>query len=64
MYEWQPDLPKPASENWREAYGSTTDGRTYTPSDNQAKTTYQAPVGRQRKVLERHNAPTALPRFC
>ena len=45
MYEWQPDLPKPASENWREAYGSTTDGRSYTPSDSQAKTTYQAPAG-------------------
>ena len=46
MYEWQPDLPKPASENWREAYGSTTDGRAYTPSDSQAKTTYQAPNGK------------------
>ena len=45
MYEWQPDLPKPASENWREAYGSTTDGRSYTPSDSQAKTSYQAPAG-------------------
>lgn len=46
MYEWQPDLPKPASENWREAYGSTTDGRTYTPSDSQAKTSYQSPSGK------------------
>ena len=46
MYEWQPDLPKSASENWRKAYGSTTDGRSYTPSDSQAKTTYQAPNGK------------------
>lgn len=46
MYEWQPDLPKPASENWRKAYGSTTDGRSYTPSDSQAKTAYQAPNGK------------------
>ena len=51
MYEWQPDLPKPASENWRKAYGSTTDGRSYTPSDSQAKTAYQALSGGKEKFL-------------
>ncbi len=44
---WQPDLPAPASEDWREAYGAkkgTNEKRfTYSLSGNPNQTTYQAP---------------------
>ena len=47
MDEWQPDLPAPASENWRQAYGAVKGDDekrfSYCASDTPAQTSYQAP---------------------
>lgn len=46
MEEWNIGLPKPASEDWRKAYGFSREGRSYRTSDSPAKTSYQAPGGK------------------
>ena len=45
MEEWNIGLPKPASEDWRKAYGFSREGRSYRTSDSPSKTSYQAPGG-------------------
>ena len=47
MDNWDADLPAPASENWREAYGATRGENekrlVYRTGDTSAQTSYQAP---------------------
>ena len=47
MNNWDADLPAPASENWRMAYGATQGENekrlAYRASDTPAQTSYQAP---------------------
>lgn len=46
MEKWKPDLPSPASENWRMAYGAVPDTKNkyvYNRSETPAITSYQAP---------------------
>ena len=46
MEKWEPDLPSPASENWRMAYGAIPDTKNkyvYNRSETPAITSYQAP---------------------